>query len=75
MAHQAPPSMGFSRQEYSSGVPLPSPNSNARELIFQVYFSIDINTINDFTLNISVMILLCKSGLNDFQNYQSKHPF
>ena len=25
-AHQAPPSMGFSRQEYWSGVPLPSPN-------------------------------------------------
>ena len=24
-AHQAPPSMGFSRQEYRSGVPLPSP--------------------------------------------------
>ena len=24
-AHQAPPSMGFSRQEYWSGVPLPSP--------------------------------------------------
>ena len=23
--HQAPPSMGFSRQEYWSGVPLPSP--------------------------------------------------
>ena len=23
---QAPPSMGFSRQEYWSGVPLPSPN-------------------------------------------------
>ena len=23
-AHQAPPSMGFSRQEYWSGVPLPS---------------------------------------------------
>ena len=27
-AYQAPPSMGFSRQEYWSGVPLPSPNSN-----------------------------------------------
>ena len=27
-AHQAPPSMGFSRQKYWSGVPLPSPNSN-----------------------------------------------
>ena len=25
-AHQAPPSMGFSRQEYWSGVPLSSPN-------------------------------------------------
>ena len=24
--HQAPPSMGFSRQEYWSGVPLPSPS-------------------------------------------------
>ena len=27
-AFQAPPSMGFSRQEYGSGVPLPSPNRN-----------------------------------------------
>ena len=26
-AHQAPPSVGFSRQEYWSGVPLPSPES------------------------------------------------
>ena len=29
-AHQAPPSMGFSRQEYWSGVPLPSPLANER---------------------------------------------
>ena len=28
-AHQAPPSMGFSRQEYWSGVPLPSPKVGA----------------------------------------------
>ena len=27
-AYQAPPSMGFSRQEYWSGVPLPSPNNH-----------------------------------------------
>ena len=27
-AYQAPPSLGFSRQEYWSGVPLPSPNSD-----------------------------------------------
>ena len=26
-AHQAPPSMGFSRQEYWNGVPLPSPKN------------------------------------------------
>ena len=25
IAHQAPPSMGFSRQEYWSGLPFPSP--------------------------------------------------
>ena len=36
-AYQAPPSMGFSRQEYWSGVPLPSPNGNVRVRIsFQV---------------------------------------
>ena len=30
-AYQAPPSMGFSRQEYWSGVPLPSPHKELRE--------------------------------------------
>ena len=29
-AYQAPPSMGFSRQEYWSGVPLPSPGGSLR---------------------------------------------
>ena len=33
-AYQAPPSMGFSRQEYWSGVPLPSPNYNPSILFF-----------------------------------------
>jgi len=32
-AHQAPPSVGFSRQEYWSGVPLPSPMSIPHSLI------------------------------------------
>ena len=31
-AYQAPPSMGFSRQEYSSGVPLPSPGTSPSSL-------------------------------------------
>ena len=30
-AYQAPPSMGFSRQEYWSGLPLPSPEDDTRE--------------------------------------------
>ena len=33
-AYQAPPSMGFSRQEYWSGVPLPSPETPAE--LFQI---------------------------------------
>ena len=48
-AHQSPPSMGFSRQEYWSGVPLPSPvscyscllppvlHSAANAMIFKLY--------------------------------------
>jgi len=34
-AHQAPPSMGFSRQEYWSGVPLPSPKGVLQNCISQ----------------------------------------
>ena len=34
-AHQARPSMGFSRQEYWSGVPLPSPSKSANSLLGQ----------------------------------------
>ena len=32
-AYQAPPSMGFSRQEYWSGVPLPSPKDNISQTL------------------------------------------
>ena len=34
IAHQAPPSMGFSRQEYWSGLPLPSPHFVLRTVQF-----------------------------------------
>ena len=37
-AHQAPPSMGFSRQEYWSGVPLPSPIYNIATIIYRNTF-------------------------------------
>ena len=36
-AYQAPPSMGFSRQEYWSGVPLPSPGYIPRRRITRLY--------------------------------------
>ena len=35
-AHQAPPSMGFSRQVYWSGMPLPSP-SNGNTIIYLMF--------------------------------------
>ena len=36
VAHQAPPSMGFSRQEYWSGLPLPSPLFMYTTKLFQL---------------------------------------
>ena len=36
-ACQAPPSMGFSRQEYWSGLPLPSPSGGSRGVYFLVF--------------------------------------
>ena len=41
-AHQAPPSVGFSRQEYWSGVPLPSPTYIY--IYIYMYVCININT-------------------------------
>ena len=38
-AHQAPPSVGFSRQEYWSRVPLPSPSSCHRPLQIQNFLN------------------------------------
>ena len=45
-AHQAPPSMGFSRQEYWSGVPSPSPSVGINEPIFQLSLSLSSGLIN-----------------------------
>ena len=40
-AYQAPPSMGFSRQEYWSGVPLPSPcfAGDGKVSVWSVFFT------------------------------------
>ena len=54
-AFQAPPSMGFSRQEYWSGVPLPSPMTNLRPSNTQ-WWKVEIRkfwkTRLDFTIHV-----------------------
>ena len=55
--HQAPPSMGFSRQEYWSGVPLPSP--------FDI-LSHD-HKLNQLCLFPSVFLCLCGRGWRDIK--------
>ena len=66
-AHQAPPSMGFSRQEYWSGVPLPSPMAMLVGMKWYLW---------EFYVNLSnnLLILLgfpdkCKGHLNDKNNF------
>ena len=52
-AHQAPPSMGFSRQEYWSGLPLPSPGETIA-LTIQTFvgkvMSLLFNTLSRFII-------------------------
>ena len=50
-AYQAPPSMGFSRQQYWSGVPLPSPL-----IIFEI-FTQQVEEVSDVALFIFTRIL------------------
>ena len=53
-AYQAPPSMGFSRQEHWSGVPLPSPNI----IISTIYYWLLKLIINSALENIGISALL-----------------
>ena len=67
-AYQAPPSMEFSRQEYWSGLPLPSPNLMLGTLKQCAVFSGNlwnwnlcltiVNMLSDFQLSIKKKILL-----------------
>ena len=50
-AYQAPPSMGFSRQEYWSWVPLPSPS---KILIFYILFNKLANPMHPLILFLSI---------------------
>ena len=52
-AHQAPPSMGFSRQEYWSGLPLPSPFSSVQSLSHIRLFATPWITLRQTSLSIT----------------------
>ena len=39
-AHQAPPSLGFSRQEHWSGLPFPSPMHESESEVAQLYLTL-----------------------------------
>ena len=55
-AHQAPPSMGFSRQEYWSGVPLPSPIYIIGWSFCQFVFStLFYDLENNFPVNLKII--------------------
>ena len=63
-AHHAPPSMGFSRQEYWSGVPLPSPQAC---LLFSLYSSQETKK--------EKLILLFSFSLQAFNEYSGLISF
>ena len=60
-AYQAPPSMGFSRQEYWSGVPLPSPlaQSYIRSLLgkaWWIHLTMSYNSVSAYVVNRSRIV-------------------
>ena len=62
-AHQAPPSMGFSGQEYWSGVPLPSPEKATDCIISTLWHSGKCKTVASVTRSLpetAGQIGLCK---------------
>ena len=56
--YQAPPSMGFSRQEYWSGVPLPSPSVVYSSFLLIIYF-------------LCIVVCICQS---QFSSLSPPHP-
>ena len=67
-AHQAPPSLGFSRQEHWSGLPFPSPmhESEKRQTLTDIKGETDSNTIivGDFNTPFTPMDRSSKQKIN-----------
>ena len=58
-AYQAPPSMGFSRQEYWSGVPLPSPS----EILVMVYSLVGRLRMDMILCPLFIFFIICAVGV------------
>ena len=73
-AHHAPPSMGFSRQEYWSGVPLPSPKIEYYTTIKIEFWTHEITWMkrSQTKKTINCMILFIRHSR---QNYIETDPF
>ena len=76
-AHQAPPSMGFPRQEYWSGVPLPSPDGIIERPNLFFYFLKLFNKAFYFVLEYSQLATLWQSQVDSkgTQPYIYKRSF
>ena len=68
--YQAPPSMGFSRQEYWSGVPLPSPINMINMVHIYILKHIYINLIINMSYFIMLSLLL-KCNIQHMENIKS----
>ena len=61
-AYQAPPSVGFSRQEYWSGVPLPSPKEEQRPIFLFHNFTLKLAR-TDYVLSMFPQSLFVVMGV------------
>ena len=66
-AYQAPPSMGFSRQQYWSGVPLPSPKWS---LAFTIYLPLLVQNFFSFLYILNYFCLLFILFIYQHSNFQ-----
>ena len=61
-AYQAPPSMGFSRQEYWSGVPLPSPRHTLTKTTNYIIPFTDMNIFKIMIFKLFIYLFLAAMG-------------
>ena len=59
-AHQAPPSLGFSRQEHWSGLPFPSPEARLPGLKSQLYHLLVVRLWVNCPTSLYFSFLICK---------------